>query len=220
MLSAMKTDGLGGPNPLPHHVLSLEQAEDRLQPYKVLLNECIHEGWKAWMEDYVPKHSILSSRSRAAVVFDEIRHRAQIVFGSMPDVKLIPHSNSFILYIGDDIMLRFKKLRRSGLCSNINTRQQMLFQAQMCLPGVLAGTLVHAGYLLDDLQREIIKTLVVCQFENQVLWTIKLTGEGGSLTIVPPIEPDGTLEPQWEFIGDKAAAAETKEEAVNNPKKA
>jgi hypothetical protein len=205
----MTDNGLGGPNPLPHHVLSLEQAEDRLNPYKKLLNECIQFGWDAYIKDYSTKHHILCARSRAAIVFDEIKNRAQAIFGALEGVNFVPKLNSFMLYIGDDIVLRFKKLRKNGLCSNINTRQQMLFQAQMCLPGVLAGTLVHAGYLLDDLQHEIIKTLVVCQFENRVLWTIKLTGEGGAIVFTPPapVPSERGAVARWEFTGEKADRA-------------
>lgn len=209
----MNADGLGGPNPIPPHVLTLEEAEERINRYREVLDECIRFGWDAFMNDYKDKHHILSARSRAAIVFDEIRSRSQVVFSAMEGVAFVPRPNSFMLYLGDDIALRFKKLRRNGLCSNINTHQQMLFQAQMCLPGILAGTLVHAGYLLDDLQREVIKTLVVCQFENRVLWTINLTDEAGGAIVITPTSPQG--EPPastWEFTGDKAVEAERNEE--------
>ncbi|MGC2637368.1 MAG: hypothetical protein WA294_09335 [Acidobacteriaceae bacterium] len=209
----MSTNGLGGPNPIPPHVLSLQEAEDRIHPYKELLNQCIRYGWTAYMTDYASKHHLLSARARAAIVFDEIRHRAEVVFGAMSDVRFVPHPNSFMLYIGDDIALRFKKLKNNNLCSNINTRQQLLFQAQMRLPGILAGTLVHAGYLLDELQQEIIRTMVVCQFENRVLWTIRLTDEAGEAIIITPPAP--TVEPpaaHWEFTGEKAIEADERKE--------
>ncbi len=141
--------------------------------------------------------------------------RAQQEFADLPDVVFRRHSNSFMLYIGESITLRFKKLRKNGRCSAIDTRQQMLFraQAQLRLPTMLHGTLVNAGYVLDNLQREIQRKMVVCQFRNHVLWQIGLQGEAAPvLELAPPPTPATPPKPQFEIkpekqINKKAKAA-------------
>src|SRR6185437_741342 len=139
-------------------------------------------------------------------VFYEIVARAEEMFSGLGDVRFERRSNSFLLYIGDDIILRFKKIKKNGRCSSIGTRQQMMFEAQMMpqmkLPGMEVGTMLHAGYALDDLQREIERKLVVCQFKNQVVWTISLVAEAGEnsgrTVIMPPPSPRSPQTPRWE----------------------
>lgn len=184
----------------PDHLLNLKEAEELLQPFKPLLEECIQHGWDSWSTDYSHKHHLLSSRARAAIVFDEIVFSAEQRFSGLPGVSFERRQNSFLLYIGNDVVLRFKKIRKNGKCNSIDTRQQVLFRMQMELPGMETGTLLHAGYALDDLQRTIVKKMIVCQFANQVLWTIDLLTEVGgaieNMPLPPPIPPKG---PRWEL---------------------
>jgi hypothetical protein len=194
-----------GGNNSKDHLLTMEEAEELLKPYQENLNVCIQHGWDSYMKDYAHKHHILGARARAAIVFDEIVAKAEIVFDGMPDVKFVKKNASFLLYIGDKITLRFKKIKKCGRCSNIETRQQVLFraQAQMHLPTMLEGTLVQAGYVLDDLQREIDRKMVVCQLNNRVLWQFKLTGESGAVvelnpSTAPTETPKTTFEPKPE----------------------
>jgi hypothetical protein len=194
----------------PEHVLSLEEAEEIIKPYKDRLDKCIQEGWDAWKNDYASKHHVLSPRARAAIVFDEIVWRAQQEFAAMPDVIFRRHSNSFMMYIGESVSLRFKKLLKNGRCSAIDTRQQMLFkaQAQLRLPTMLHGTLVNAGYVLDDLQREIQRKMVVCQFKNRVLWQFALEGDAVPvLELTPAPTPTEPPKPQYEIKPEKKKKA-------------
>jgi hypothetical protein len=177
--------------PAYDHLLTLEEAEERLKPHQDRLNRCIQHGWDAYMKDYTAKHLILSARSRATIVFDEIIARAEAEFSRLEGVKFVRKSNSFLLYIGDKITLRFKKIKKCGRCSNIDTRQQVLFkaQAQMYLPTMLEGTLLQAGYVLDELQREIDRKMVVCQLNNRVLWQFRLTGTSNAIVEMTPSVP-------------------------------
>lgn len=191
------------PKKPPEHLLTLEEAEERLNPHKELLETCIQHAWDEWRSFYAAKHLILDARARAAIVFSEIVALAQQKFSGLDGVKFTRRQNSFWLYVGDDIIIRFKKLKKNGACSSIDTRQQMLFKAQMSLPTMEAGTLLHAGYALDVLQTEIERKLIVCQFKNRVLWTISLTGAageaGGKIEIMPSTPPPQPPNlPRWE----------------------
>lgn len=141
----------------------------------------------------------LGFRARAAIVFCHIVDHAEKKFAGIDDVKFERMQNSFLLYIGEDIVLRFKKLKKNGRCSSIATRQQMLFKAQMELPGMESGTLLHAGYSLDIIQQEILQKLVVCQFKNRVLWAIELpTAGGGAVEVMPaPSTPEPPKKDRW-----------------------
>ena len=169
------------------HLLTSEEAEVILAPYRERLNRCIQHGWEVWKTDYAHKHHVLHARARAAIVFDEIVHRALQEFVEGPDLVIRRTHATLMMYIGDSLVLRFKKIGRNGRCSNILTRQQVLFRAQvvqLCLPTMQKGTLVHAGYQLDSLQQDIIDTKVVCQFNKRVLWQMSL-GHAAVIEVMP-----------------------------------
>lgn len=196
----------------PKHLLTLKEAEDRLNPFKPLLNHCIQHGWDAWRQDCANKHRVLRPRSRAAIVFDEIVAKAQEVFDGKPDVFFKVKGNSFLLFIGNDVIIRFKKIGRNGRCSNIKTRQQALFRLQqtvLLFPEMKEATMLHAGYALDELQLDICAKMVVCQFDNRVLWTIELVGEAEAPVITMPTAPTpATPAPRFEPAPEAQEAEE------------
>ena len=175
----------------PTHLLSLEDAQAVLASYQGRLNRCIQHGWDAWKQDYAHKLHILGARARASIVFDEIVACALQEFPPCDEYVVSRTPTTFMLFIGDSIILRFKKLRKSGKCSSIPTGQQMEFLAQMqlTLPTMQKGTLVHAGYLLDPLGQEILRKSVVCQVGNSVLWEFRLADEGAAIVDVMPPAP-------------------------------
>ncbi len=207
--------GTTQPTNPPDHLLTLKEAEEKLQHFKRLLEECIQHGWDAWKEDYKHKHHLLRPRTRASIVFDEIVDYAEKLFAGMDGVTFRRMNNSFLLYIGNDIVIRFKKIKKDGRCSSIQTHQQYLFKAQMELPWVEKGTMLHAGYALDDLQLDITRKLVVCQFENRVLWTIDLTSkdETGAEPMPTPA-PEPQKGPRWEISPEEQKKEEKKEKSV------
>jgi hypothetical protein len=69
-----------------------------------------------------------NTRARAAIIFDEIAFRALEEFPTGPGLKAVRTPSTLMLYIGDSITLRFKKIRKNGRCSNILTKQQILFR--------------------------------------------------------------------------------------------
>lgn len=189
------------PPEFPKHLLSKQQAEERLQPHLEILDESIQGGWDAYHEHYSHRHHVLDARARAAIVFRETVHIAKQRFALLAGVSYVEKRGSFFLYIGDDIVLRFKKINKKGLCSNIETRQQMLFELQMQLPGIEEGTLLHAGYQLDDLQVRIARKLVVCQYSRRVMWAFNLSSkpDSGNVTVMQPRpQPQGPTGPRWE----------------------
>jgi hypothetical protein len=179
----------------PKHLLGLKQAEDRLNPnIKAKIDEVIQYGWDVWCRDYKPKHPILSARTRAGVIFDEIVHKVAEVFAGVPDVVFKRCKGNWLLYIGTDIVFRFKKLRPDRRYTNVKTHQQTLFQLQIELPGMEKGTLLQAGYVLDDLQTSLVRKVITCQFGKNVLWSIDLDERANAPIVQMPLDP--TPEPR------------------------
>src|SRR5882724_5218264 len=87
-------DGQHNHNPEPpKHLLTLDEAEERLKPHVTRLDNCIQAGWDAWNKDYAHKHHILRARARAAVVFDEIVASAEREFAEVGAVQFKRQSN-------------------------------------------------------------------------------------------------------------------------------
>jgi hypothetical protein len=196
----------------PKHVLTAKAAEERLKPHKARLETCIQHGWNAWSQDYAHKHHILRARSRATIVFDEIVAKAMLEFDGLEGVNFRLKGNSFLLFIGNDIILRFKKIGRKGQCSNVQTRQQFLFQTQqMVFENMQPATLLHAGYALDSPQLNILRKLVVCQCDNEILWTMELVAETPVLAM-PKTQKPKPITARPRFIAtDKQKKEEPKE---------
>jgi hypothetical protein len=77
------------------------------------------------------KAHVLDGRPRAAIVYAEIVNRALEMFQGLEGVKVVRRPGSLMIYIGEDISIRFKKMRKDGRCSNIKTVTQIRFLAQL-----------------------------------------------------------------------------------------
>lgn len=207
--------GNNDPKP-PRHLISAKAAEEQLQPYKLLLEECIQHGWDTWETFYKPRHHILQARSRSSIVFDEIVSHARSKFSGLPGVTFQRHRGTFLLYIGDSIVIRFKKIGKNGKCSSIATHQQVLFEMQAELPGMEKGTILNAGYTLDDMQHHIVRKQVVCQFSNRVLWMLNLPSEDGENTLTIPAAPTPEPPKSPRFVVKPEAEKESQQ---NKPKR-
>lgn len=183
----------------PRHLLTSKDAERRLEAHKQRISRCIRGAWEAFDRDYAHKRHILNPRSVASIMWDEIIHRTQPEFAGIDDVVLKPQNNSFLLYIGQGIVIRFKKIGKDGRCRNIPTRQQNLYDSQTSLPGMEKGTILHAGYMLDDLRQELIAVMIVCQYAKHVVWTINLPDAADGQVVQMSAPPSPSAPPRSRF---------------------
>ena len=167
--------------------MDMKKALDTIRPYLPLFAQCIDHGWNQWKTEYASKHIVIDPRARAAIVYCEIKQKAEKVFDSMDDVVLRTRNGSLLLYIGDDILVRFKKLRKGGRASNIMTGQQRSLYGQIPIPGFLPGNHFNAGYILDDLQQSIERKAIAYQHQNRVVWMLDLNkyGVAENVTTIP-----------------------------------
>lgn len=171
-------------------MLTKPEAEKKLAPHVETLRKCICDGWAAWQTHYASRHFVLDGRARAAIVYCEIIHLAKALFSDVLDVKIARKGSMYVLFIGNDIVLRFKKLK-NGVPRNVSTRQQRLFCMQLPIPGMLPGTYVTAGYELNNLEQAISKTLVVARLGDEKVWSLDLDIGSESIQVVSTSQPSG-----------------------------
>jgi hypothetical protein len=64
--------------------------------------------------------------------------------------------------------------------------------------------------VLDDLQHQLVKKLVTCEFDKRVLWTIELAREAGAPVFELP-EPQAPMPPKDRFEPKPEVSPEKKE---------
>lgn len=175
-------------------MLNQPDAEKILAPYFPKLKECLDGGWEAWRDHCGHRRHILDARARAAIVYCEIADIAKRIFADLSDVRIVPKRNMCLVFFGEEILLRFKKLRNRKP-RNVATRQQRLIELQQqgVFPGMKPNTFVTAGYQLDTLEQAIGQALVLAHFDGREVWAFDLNiGEGeadeGKVALMPSPE--------------------------------
>lgn len=171
-------------------MLNKGDAEQTLQKHYQKLKQCLDGAWDSWHKHYNHRHHVLDARARAAIVYCEIVALARQLFDGAPDVKIVKRRLMCWFYFGDDIVLRFKKLKNRKP-RNVQTAQQTLLELQRPLDGVLPGTYVTAGYELDQIQQAVAERLVLAYLNGKEVWAIDLNigGDAGTVQVMPAMEP-------------------------------
>jgi hypothetical protein len=89
---------------------------------------------------------------------------------------------------------------------------------QIELPGMERGTMLQAGYVLDDLQNRLVRKLVTCEFSNRVLWTYELMHEASAPIVEMPQAPT-PAPPKERFEPKPEAVPETEKEKQKHKRK-
>ena len=156
--------------------LSVEQADEELSSYQPRIADSIKNGWDRWcslLKLDSELGAIISTRSRASLVYDFIRHEAITAFGDDPEV-VISEERSFLL-----------------LTSKSNTRQADEYAHQV-LPGFQGLTHLVAGYLPDKLGLKLDRAAITCVLGDDLKWHIDLDlgiEDDGVVAPVIPVQP-------------------------------
>ena len=151
-----------------------DQAKEVLAPYQEEIQECIVSAWKYYHSYFHDIKHIVSSRSRASIIFDFIVNNVRQKFQGRKNVYISDKKRLFLINFGDKVVLRFKKLRNNKAAC-IPTQQTLDFFCQVEIPEVPSPKRFIVGYQLNNIQTEIKAISVVYpQSANRNYWAYNL----------------------------------------------
>lgn len=199
---------------LAFDLIEQPRAESVLGPHLPRLQACFASAWQSWERfgSVLPElRYVLTPRTRAGFLNDHICQEVKVRFAGCPDTTVEEARGLVLLTLSDPydhepaLAMRFKKLNRELLSSNIPTMQQVDFARQLRLPGFPNVTRLTAGYQLDRFQSAIQDLWVTCAVQSNILWAIPISesgeavggvdGESGGVQVefLSPSTPDGAI---------------------------
>ncbi len=158
-------------------MISQEKAEEILRPHEDNLREPFFIGWQAWT-DLVSfnagYHAKATPRGRASLVFDHIMDAAKERFEGRESegIRTCDDFDSYLVAIGDEIMVRFKMFDQHQRPRNYPTKRQIEIERQQ---GELNGmppraTIVSIGYRLNKAATDMTDITIVCWNLHDKKW--------------------------------------------------
>ena len=141
-----------------------------------LIKQCIESGWDNYTKLYSPDlRARHSARTRASLINDEIVLEAEVLFANVPGIRFEKRGNAFFAYVGQRMVIRFKKFGPNLSVSGIPTQQHLsLINQQFTLPDFGEMMTIHAGYKLNTLETALEGTYVVCPRGHGKHWFLNL----------------------------------------------
>lgn len=165
-----------------------------LAPYETKLFQAMHGAWEDWKALGLAGRLLFLGRSRACLVHDFIVQRAIAAFTGDAAVRTIRRDETAKFVFAGQVALRFKKADDNGLGSNIKTEATLDFvEQQQELPGIPNVHKIEVVYILNRLQTQIERVVVVARDGDVRLWNYVIapatTAEIVPLSVAKP-EPE------------------------------
>lgn len=157
-------------------LIDRDEAVEILQPHLQAIYDIIRGGWEDLQKLTEDEKRKFGPGTRAAIVHDFQVARGIQYFSALGDENAYVYelSKLYVFDIEQKIAIRFKKLDRELLSRNQPTRQVREFRGQQQLPGVEATSNIEAGYVLDELEQEIVWIGLVCPNNKGTYWEVEL----------------------------------------------
>lgn len=156
-----------------------------ITPHFKTIEGVIRDGFDYYHSRYADECFQHTTRSRASLINDHIVQHAlqRLVPAGAHPVRLMQRR---LFDFGGQFLLHFKKLNRQMMTSNYPTLFAMEFNRQYDLPG-LPATLPRlvAGYIPLPDWSGIESVCVTCPDGNDVAWSINLSSENATHTLLP-----------------------------------
>jgi len=169
--------------------VSVDDAKRLLGPHLSTLKSCVDAGIEKFNVDHGSNRHYLSPHSRANIIRDLIIYHVRIAFESKDGVTIMERGRLFLLNIGGEVLLRFKKMNERMLTSNIPTQQAQNFSRQQLSFGFLHPlTSINVGYIPNDVYTRPQRVIIACPSDmSSNHWYMDITEEGG--VQVAPVHP-------------------------------
>lgn len=177
------------------------QALADLERYQATMWSIVKDGVTDYVTDYAALRRRHSLRSQSSIINDLMVERAKQHFSDMPGVRFIRRGNGFRILLGDDYVIKLKKLNQKLQASNVMTQAVFAFitqapgaSAQLQLKGMPPPpTNLHLGYQLKGVELTNPNIWVVCPDGMKVGWEWELKNTGAD---VVPLNTRKQAEPR------------------------
>jgi hypothetical protein len=164
-----------------------------LRPYEEAIFKLIHGAWDDWRSLSLGGRLLFPARARACLVHDFMVQRAVAAWTDDSAIRIVRQDETAKFVVSNRVLLRFKKADDRGLGSNIPTQASLSFVDQeQELPGIPDAHKVEIVYVLNGLQTQIGRVVVVARDGDERLWDYAIapaqTAEIISLPIAPSAE--------------------------------
>lgn len=166
-------------------LLHEQQALEVMKPQIATLDQIIENSFADYLAIRLKAEEVTGApiewnkRTRANIVHDQIRSKAMMTYKDVEGITAKEWNKMFGVKFGDEIFLRFKKIREFGsrynLISGIPTKQKRSFLGQGQIEGFPEQpTFVFAGYVPDRYWSRIMGTYMICLLGDTPRWRINL----------------------------------------------
>lgn len=158
--------------------------------------EAIQKGLRDYRTQYDEVVHIHSARTKSSIINDHIIYHARQIFEGEPGVEFKKSRGMFYLLLDGKVALRFKKLSRKKLASNIPTEQTRLFDwQQQFLPGTHEEiTNTNAGYIPNALGTDSRAMMITRpNGRHRIAWFIPIGDSAATSLFETPVVQPSTL---------------------------
>lgn len=142
-----------------------------LRSYEDAIFKAVHGAWSDWRELPLGGRLLFPGRTRACLVHDFMVQRAIAAWTGDSAVRVIRRDETAKFVVAGQVLLRFKKADDRGLGSNIPTQAALDFaEQQHDLPGIPNVHKIEVVYVLNRLQTQIDRVVVVARDGDDLLW--------------------------------------------------
>lgn len=191
-------------------LLTQGAGERFLAPHAAGMHKAITDAWAQWHADLAnnPGMAVLSSRSRANIVYDYMAANAEKYFDDIGVTTSRKAGFLEVTFSDENAVLRFKKYKDATLrTSGIPTAQKLEIDMQQVTFDGMSLTYLVAGYLPDDLGIGLDTVALTCSYAGKAQWQFDL-----DMAVVADVTPFEQEEPRRPAVRSTRPAAE--EESV------
>jgi len=99
-----------------------------LKPFFSDFRQCVESGFSTCLTEYKPYTHLYARRTKASLVYDHIIDEARKTFADKNNINIIETNGLFLIDVGGEILIRFKKFNTDLRSSNFPTKQQLCFK--------------------------------------------------------------------------------------------
>ncbi|MET4574983.1 hypothetical protein [Ottowia thiooxydans] len=193
-------------------IVSQDLVCEELDHHLEAFDEMVRGAWADYRALPSICHVTFGARSRASVVHDFLLSRAAAYADSTPGVCYFKLNLMHGIVIGGRYAIRFKKFDYDNRSRNQPTLQVAEFRSQIELDGIDAAHHLEVGYILDDLDADVVDVRLACPSGYGNAWVVSLSDRGTATVVADLFSPsnDGDTGGEVEPAGIKPRKPEGK----------